>query len=79
MLILKIEMMTGSIDNPDRAELENAVRSWIDECVWRREVRRAETGGLDFFDSREIEQMSRTEAVEAARALKPRSERRLDA
>jgi hypothetical protein len=27
MLILKIEMMTGSIDNPDRAELENAVRS----------------------------------------------------
>src|ERR1700676_2053225 len=48
-VVLKIEMMTSSIHNSGRAELETAVRGWIDECVWRREVRRAETGGLDFF------------------------------
>ncbi len=38
LCFLKIEMMTSSINNPSRAELENAVRSWIDECIWRREV-----------------------------------------
>jgi hypothetical protein len=46
MLVLKIETMTSSMDNPSRAELETAVRGWIDACVWRREIRRAETGGL---------------------------------
>jgi hypothetical protein len=64
MLVLKIETMTSSMDNPSRAELESAVRGWIDGCVWRREIRRAETGGLDFLRCEETEKMGREEAVE---------------
>jgi hypothetical protein len=56
--------MTSATDSLSRAELETAVRDWIDGCVWRREVRRAETGGVDFFERREVEQMGRAEAVE---------------
>src|SRR5262249_22807765 len=37
---------------------------WIDDCVWRREIKRAETGGLDFFEPNEIEKMGREEARE---------------
>ncbi|WP_157088126.1 DUF6538 domain-containing protein [Bradyrhizobium jicamae] len=48
MLALKIEMMISSTSNPSRAELENAVRNWIDECIWRREVRRADRGAGAF-------------------------------
>ena len=56
--------MTSSIDLPKRAELESAIRRWIDDCVWRREIKRAETGGLDFFERHEIEKMGREEARE---------------
>jgi hypothetical protein len=63
-VVLKIETMTSSVDLPKRAELESAVRSWIDDCVWRQEIKRAETGGLDFFECREIEKMGREDASE---------------
>ncbi|WOH48181.1 DUF6538 domain-containing protein [Bradyrhizobium sp. sBnM-33] len=64
LLVLKIELLMTSTSNPGRAELQNAVRNWIDDCIWRREVRRADTGGLDFFERDEIEQMGRQEAAE---------------
>jgi hypothetical protein len=64
MLALKIETMTSATDSLSRAELETAVRYWIDGCVWRREVRRAETRGVDFLTCEEIEKMGREEAVE---------------
>ena len=54
-LSCNIETMTSPIDLPKRAELESAVRRWIDDSVWRREIKRAETGGLDFFERHEIE------------------------
>jgi len=63
-VVLKIETMTSSVDLPKRAELESAVRSWIDDCVWRQEIKRAETGGLDFFECHEIEKMGREDASE---------------
>jgi hypothetical protein len=64
MLVLKIEAMSCSDNLPNRAELESAVRGWIDDCVWRQEIKRAETGGLDFFECDEIEKMGRTDASE---------------
>jgi hypothetical protein len=63
-LVLQIETMTEANQLPKRAELESAVRRWIDDSVWRQEIKRAETGGLDFFDSHEIEKMGREEASE---------------
>ena len=57
MLVVKIETMTSSVDIPKQAEVESAIRGWIDDCVWRREIKRAETGGLDFFENLEIEKM----------------------
>src|SRR6266536_2466900 len=63
-LVLNIETMTSSTDLPKRAELESAVRSWIDDCVWRQEIKRAETGGIDFFECHEIEKMGREKASE---------------
>src|SRR6185436_14553441 len=36
----------------------------IDESVWRQEIKRAETGGLDFFERHEIETMGREDARE---------------
>jgi len=64
MLVVKIETMTSSVDIPKQAEVESAVRGWIDDCVWRREIKRAETGGLDFFENLEIEKMGCEEARE---------------
>ncbi len=64
MLVLKIETMTSATDSLSRAEVETAVRHWIDRCVGRRDVRRAETRGVDFFSCEEIEKMGREEAVE---------------
>ncbi|MDX6461033.1 MAG: hypothetical protein QOE55_4730 [Acidobacteriaceae bacterium] len=61
-LVLNIETMTSSVDLPKRAELESAVRRWIDDRVWRQEVKRAETDGIDFFDCEEIETMGREDA-----------------
>jgi len=63
-LVLKIDAMISSTDLPKRAELEGAIRRWIDDSVWRREIRRAETGGLDFFECHEIEKMGREDASE---------------
>jgi 3-hydroxyisobutyrate dehydrogenase len=60
--IVKNMMTMGNV--PVAAEVEGAVRSWIDECIWRREVRRANTGGLDFLEPDEIELMGRGEASE---------------
>jgi hypothetical protein len=64
MLVVKIEPMTSSVDIPKQAEVESAIHGWIDDCVWRREIKRAETGGLDFFENLEIEKMGREEARE---------------
>jgi len=64
MLVVNIETITSSVDIPKQAEVESAVRSWIDDCVWRREIKRAETGGLDFFERNEIEMMGREDARE---------------
>jgi hypothetical protein len=63
-LVLNIETMTSSVNLPKRAELESAVGRWIDDCVWRQEVERAETGGIDFFDCEEIERMGRESAYQ---------------
>ena len=62
ILVVNIETMTSSVHIPKQAEVESAVRRWIDDCVWRREIKRAETGGLDFFENHEIEIMGREEA-----------------
>src|SRR5258707_9262976 len=64
MLVLQIETMTESTQLPKRAELESAIRRWIDDSVWRQEIKPAETGGLDFFECHEIEKMGREEASE---------------
>jgi hypothetical protein len=63
-LVLQIETMTESTQLPKRAELESAIRRWIDDSVWRQEIKRAETGGLDFFECQEIEKMGREDARE---------------
>jgi hypothetical protein len=63
-LVLQIETMTESTQLPKRAELESAVRRWIDDSVWRQEIKRAETGGFDFFERHEIEKMGREDASE---------------
>ena len=63
-LVLQIETMTEANQLPNRAELESAIRRWIDDSVWRREIKRAETGGLDFLESHEIEKMGRDDARE---------------
>jgi hypothetical protein len=64
MLVVKIEAMSCSNNIPSRAELESAVRGWIDDCVWRQEIKRAETGALDFLECSEIEKMGRADACE---------------
>lgn len=64
MLVVKIETMTSSVDIPKKAEVESAVRGWIDDCIWRQEIKRAETGGFDFFERNEIETMGREDARE---------------
>jgi hypothetical protein len=64
VLVVKIEAMSSSNNIPSRAELQTAVRGWIDDCVWRQEITRAETGGLDFLDCSEIEKMGRADACE---------------
>ena len=64
MLVLQIETMTEAKQLPKRAELESAIRRWIDDSVWRQEIKRAETGGLDFLEPHEIEKMGREEASE---------------
>src|SRR5882757_170751 len=63
-LVLKIDAMISSTDLPKRAELESAIRRWIDDSVWRQEIKRAETGGLDFLECHEIEKMGREDARE---------------
>lgn len=63
-LVLQIETMTEANQLPKRAELESAIRRWIDDSVWRQEIRRAETGGLDFLECHEIEKMGREDARE---------------
>ena len=63
-LVLQIETMIESTQLPKRAELESAIRRWIDDSVWRQEIRRAETGGLDFLECHEIEKMGREDARE---------------
>ena len=63
-LVLQIETMTEANQLPKRAELESAIRRWIDDSVWRQEIRRAETGGLDFLKCHEIEKMGREDARE---------------
>jgi hypothetical protein len=63
-IVLKLETMTSSGNIPKRSEVEGAVRRWIDDSVWRQELKRAETGGIDFFDTDEIEKMEREPARE---------------
>jgi hypothetical protein len=58
-LVVQFEAMTTANPMPTRAELEGQVRDWIDACVWRREVHRAETGGFDHLTRPEIERMGR--------------------
>ena len=64
MLVVNIETMTSSVDIPKRAEVESAVRRWIDERIWLEEIRRAETGGLDFLERHEVEKMDHGEGRE---------------
>jgi hypothetical protein len=43
---------------PTKAEVESAVRRWIDERVWATEIRRAETGGYEFLDRDEVDKLN---------------------
>src|SRR5436305_659397 len=43
-IVLQIETMTEAKQLPKRAELESDIRRWIDDSVWRQEIKRAETG-----------------------------------
>ena len=52
-LVLRLEAMTSFEKLPSRAELEGLVRGWIDDCIWRHEVRLATTG-IEYFDSPEL-------------------------
>jgi hypothetical protein len=63
-LVLRIEALMSSNEMPSRAEAEGLVRQWIDACVWRQEIHRAESGGFDFLDRDETEAMGRTDAAE---------------
>jgi hypothetical protein len=63
-LFLRIEALTSSNKMPSRAEAEGLVRQWIDACVWRQEIHRAETGGFEFLDNDEIETMGREDAAQ---------------
>lgn len=57
--------MTADLKNlPSRAEAEGLVRRWIDDCLWRQEIHRAETGGVDHFEIHEIERMGEEDARE---------------
>jgi hypothetical protein len=49
---------------PSRVEAEGLVRRCIDNCLWRQEIHRAETGGIDHFDHHEIKRMGEEEARE---------------
>lgn len=62
-LVLRLEAMTTFEKLPTRAELEGLVRGWIDDCIWRHEVRLATTG-IEYFDSPEIERMGEEDARE---------------
>jgi hypothetical protein len=63
-VFLRIEALTSSNKMPSRVELEGLVRGWIDACVWRQEIHRAATGGIEYFDPHEIEQMGEGDARE---------------
>jgi hypothetical protein len=63
-LFLRVEALTNSSKMPGRVEAEGLVRQWIDACVWRQEIHRAETGGFDFLDNNEIETMGREDAAQ---------------
>jgi hypothetical protein len=63
-LFLRIEALTNSNRMPSRAEAEGLVRKWIDACVWRQEIHRAESGGFDYLEPLEIEKMGRSDAGE---------------
>lgn len=62
-LVLRLEAMTTPEKLPSRAELEGLVRGWIDDCVWRHEVRLAATG-IEYFDPPEIERMGKEDSRE---------------
>lgn len=53
-LVLQIETMTEANQLPKPAELESAIRRWIDDSVWRQEIKRAETGGLIFWSAKKL-------------------------
>jgi hypothetical protein len=49
---------------PSKAQVEALVRGWIDDCLWRQEIHRAETRGIEYFEPHEIERMGDEEARE---------------
>lgn len=64
-LALRIETMTADLNKlPTRAEAEGLVRRWIDNCLWRRELHLAKTGGIEHFNAAEIERMGEDDARE---------------
>jgi hypothetical protein len=64
-LVLRLEaaMTSSETKLPSRAELENRVRSWINDCVWGRELRLAATG-IEHLEPDEIERMGQQDARE---------------
>jgi hypothetical protein len=65
VLMLRIEAMLQTVSKlPTKQEAEAQVRSWIDKCLWRQEIHRAETGGFEWLELDEIELMGREEAAE---------------
>jgi hypothetical protein len=49
---------------PTKIEVEGRVRHWIDQRIWAMELHRAETGGFDFLENKEIELMGKNDASE---------------
>jgi hypothetical protein len=47
-----------------KGEAEALVRSWIDARLWRQEAHLAETGGIAFLETDEIENLGREDAAE---------------
>jgi len=56
--------MTRFTPSTSKSEAEAIVRQWIDACVWRQEAHLAETGGIAFLETDEIEKLGREDAAE---------------
>jgi hypothetical protein len=65
ILTLRIEAMMQTVSKlPTKQEAEARVRVWMNNCLSRQEYHRAETGGFEWLEPDEIEEMGREQAAE---------------